>query len=85
MGEKNFNKRQCIRALVALGFYLDNKRRGQHDKFAVPVDLAAKIVWPNPKCIMVPRHNTLHCQEAILQELRKMGGDDLVRRFIAEL
>ncbi len=36
MGDCNFNKRQCVRALNGLGFYLSNDRRGDHDKYHFP-------------------------------------------------
>ncbi len=75
MGEFTFNRRECIRALVKLGFYLDNKRSGKHDKYKAPFSNA------NPPFIMVPRHNEIHCQDAIIKELEKMGGKELVEKF----
>ncbi len=81
MGETNFNRRQCLRALSKLGFYLTNKRRGSHDKYRVPNELLAEIKPPQPPFIMVPRHNELECQTEILEELYKMGGAPLVERF----
>lgn len=30
---------------------------------------------------MIPRHNELHCQDAIIKELEKMGGMELVEKF----
>jgi len=36
MGRQDFNRKQCIRALLKLGFVKDNKRRGSHDKFKAP-------------------------------------------------
>lgn len=75
MGENTFNKRQCIRALQKLGFYLDNKRSGKHDKYKSPIPNI------NPCFIMVPRHNEIHCQDQIISELEKMGGAELVNKF----
>ncbi len=34
---------------------------------------------------MIPRHNELHCQQDILDELKAMGGEDLKNRFIENL
>jgi|GEM_PF-1100544 hypothetical protein len=81
MGEMNFNKRQCIRVLKKLGFFLCNKRFGRHDKFCPPPDIAQRLLSNQPKFIMIPRHNDLHCQGEIISELRVMGGDELVERF----
>lgn len=78
MGETNFNRRQCIRALIKLGFTLSNKRFGIHDKLVAPFPA-------NPPFIMIPRHKELHCQQAILKELRKMGGDELIKKFLENL
>lgn len=74
MGEANFNRRQCVRALSRLGFRLADRRCGEHDKFIAPFPAT-------PPFIMIPRHKELHCQQAILKELRKMGGEDLIRKF----
>ncbi|MFA6534450.1 MAG: hypothetical protein WCT37_04775 [Patescibacteria group bacterium] len=75
MGESNFNGRQCTRALIHLGFTLDTKRHGKHDKYKAP------FANSNPPFIMIPRHADIHCQENILKELKKMGGDELVEQF----
>lgn len=78
MGEWNFNRKQCIRALLRLGFFIDNKRSGKHDKYRAPMTC-------NPPFIMIPRHNDLHCQNAIIAELEKMGGEKLVNDFRCNL
>lgn len=75
MGENNFNGRQCARALIRLGFILDTKRRGKHDKYKAPLANA------NPPFIMIPRHKDIHCQEEIIKEIRKIGGEELVEKF----
>jgi len=78
VGELNFNNKQCIRALQRIGFYLNNKRHGQHDKYFPPNAVADNIAVGRARFIMIPRHKDLHCQSEILSELRMMGGDDLV-------
>lgn len=75
MGENTFNRRQCVRALIKLGFILDNKRAGKHDKYR------AYFVNASPPFIMVPRHNEIHCQDEIVKELERMGGQELVLKF----
>ncbi len=81
MGETNFDRRRCIRALGKLGFYLDNKRSGGHDKYRPPLEIQKNIKPPQPPFIMVPRHNDLHCQAEILAELGRMGGEALLEAF----
>ena len=85
MGETNFNRRQCLRALSKLGFYLANKRSGSHDKYRPPKSMLANIKPSQPPFIMIPRHNQLACQTEILDELEKMGGKQLVDEFKALL
>jgi len=75
MGGNTFNRRQCVRALTKLGFFLDNKRSGKHDKYRAPFTNA------NPPFIMVPRHNEIYCQDEIVKELGRMGGEGLVEKF----
>jgi len=74
MGGWNFNRKQCIRALKRMGFILSNKRSGKHDKYKAPFDC-------HPPFVMVPRHNQLHCQDEIVGEIFKMGGQNLVDKF----
>jgi predicted RNA binding protein YcfA (HicA-like mRNA interferase family) len=81
VGELNFNNKQCIRALLRIGFYLNNKRHGQHDKYFPPKAVADNIAVGRARFIMIPRHKDLHCQREILSELRMMGGDDLIDLF----
>ena len=79
MGEYDFNYKQCVRALNKLGFSLATKRNGNHDKFNSPFQNS------NPPFIMVPRHRQLHCQRAILKELKQMGGEELAQKFLKHL
>lgn len=75
MGENTFNRRECVRALLKLGFVLNNKRSGGHDKFKAPFSKA------RPPFIMIPRHNDIHCQDKIVKELERLGGIELVEKF----
>ncbi len=75
MGENSFSRKRCIHALLKLGFLLDNKRSGKHDKYRAP------FFGANPPFIMIPRHKHIHCQDEIIKELEKMGGKDLVEKF----
>ena len=31
--------------------------------------------------IMIPRHKELHCQEEIVKEIKRIGGEELVDNF----
>lgn len=80
MGKYDFNRQQCISALVKIGFQQKNNRRGNHDKFMVPDYLNnSSDVF---SFIMVPRSRQIHCQHAILKELERMGGEELVNKFL---
>ena len=81
MGEWNFNTRQCIAALLKLGFFLVTRRNGLHDKFSPPQEILKTLKAGQPSFIMVPRHKELHCQHKIVSELRALGGDTLIERF----
>ena len=85
MGGYNFSRKQCIRALIKLGFILKNKRSGKHDKYEPPFAILSKLGDGQPKFIMVPRHNELHCQNEIVAELRNMGREDLLKKFMSYL
>ena len=78
MAFANFNRQECFRALMKLGFIVATKRNGSHDKLTAPFPA-------NPPFIMLPRHSRLHCQQAIIRELRKMGGDELVQKFLENI
>ena len=83
MGELNFNKRQCVGALKKLGFCLDNDRRGIHDKYSFPSSYAIPAGFR--PFIMIPRHNELKLQHKIIKELKSVGGDELVEKFMSLL
>lgn len=85
MGRKDFNRKQCIRALLKLGFVKNNKRRGAHDKYKAPEYLLNQRQENQPPFIMVPRSRKIHCQLEILKELWAFGGDDIVENFIKNL
>ncbi|MFH1145450.1 MAG: hypothetical protein V1707_00595 [bacterium] len=85
MGETNFNRRQCLRALRRLGFTITHARHGRHDKYYPSLEISRGLSGQQSKFIMIPRHNELRCQSEILQELRQMGGDRLVANFTQSL
>jgi len=84
MGRKDFNRKQCIKALIKIGFQKKNNRHGNHDKFIAPQSCLNNSS-DFPPFIVVPRSKQIHCQFAILQELKIMGGDDLVNDFLENI
>ena len=80
----NFNKRQCVRALKWLGFVEKSKRK-KHFKFYPPANIIKKITSGLPQFIIIPNHRELKVQKLIIQELRKMGGEELVKKFLDNL
>lgn len=85
MGELNFSRSQCIRALTRIGFYHCNKRRrAKHEKYCPPAWLSERLSGAQPRFIMIPRHE-VHCQSEIITELKVMGGEDLVAQFSRNL
>ncbi len=73
MGKYDFNRDECISVFKKLGFICVNKRMGNHDKYKRPADSLF---------IMIPRHRILYCQKAILKELERIGGEELVNKFL---
>lgn len=83
MGNKDFNRNQCIKSLEKLGFVKRNKRKfGNHDKYVPPDKYIKNRVPHQPPFIMVPRSRKIHCQLEILKELWALGGDELVKGFL---
>jgi len=81
MGRKDFKRKECIKALLKLGFEKSNKRRGNHDKFKAPTHLLKDRQANQPPFIMLPRSRKIHCQLEILKELWALGGEKLIDEF----
>lgn len=79
MGINNFNYRQCRKALQKLGFRLKVIRKGKHDKYYAPANILSGD--HDTLFIMIPRHRKLYCQNEIVNEIRRMGGNALVEEF----
>ncbi|MCX6784719.1 MAG: hypothetical protein NTV81_02140 [Candidatus Komeilibacteria bacterium] len=81
MGENNFSRNQCVRALARLGFTLNNRRHGQYDKYDVPSGYQKNLPATVPPFIMIPRHKELRLQNKIVKEIELIGGLDMVEKF----
>ena len=79
----SFTRKECIRALLIIGFINKSKRKAKHDKFKPPfiLDNVLKNIRP---FIMVPRHD-FYCQDAIVGEIEKLCGKDMVEFFLNNL
>ncbi|MBU4481888.1 hypothetical protein KKC16_00320 [Patescibacteria group bacterium] len=84
MGNANFSKKECIRALLKIGFFKEphQARRSPHDKYLVSLEYKQEI---QRSFIMIPHGRKLKCQRAILKELKKIGGGELVAKFLEKL
>lgn len=80
MGINDFTRRECIKALIKLGFRLKNDRHGIHDKYAFPEK--CPIPEGYRPFIMIPRHSELKIQRKIIKELEQIGGKELVSEFL---
>jgi hypothetical protein len=85
MGRYNFNKKRAVRSLIRCGFYLKKRKGRKHEKWFPSIEIANRLLPDQCKFIMMPRHNELHLQEDLIDELRQMGGEELVAKFLANL
>lgn len=85
MGKLDFNRDQCIKALMKIGFRNGNNRRGNHDKFLMPEYLERNRNPSQPPFIVVPRSRQSHCQFAIIKELKNLGGEELADKFLKNI
>jgi len=78
-----FTRNECIKALLKIGFTDKTKRKAKHDKFKPPFVLEniPKNIRP---FIMVPRHD-FYCQDAIVKEIEKLCGSEMVQKFLNNL
>jgi hypothetical protein len=80
----SFTKKQCIRALLRIGFTDASKRRAKHYKYKPP-DHCAKNFGENIRpFITVPKHD-FYCQDAIVREIEKLCGEEIKRKFLENL
>jgi len=79
----SFTRKECIKALIKIGFVKKTKRKAKHDKYKPPfvLDSVSKNIRP---FIMVPRHN-FYCQDALVGEIEKLCGQEIVEKFLNNL
>jgi len=80
----NFTPKQCIKALLKIGFTDASKRRGKHFKYKPPPQCLNNCPGKIKPFITVPKHK-FFCQDAIVKEVGKIGGETMKRKFLENL
>ncbi len=80
----NFTQKQCVKALLKIGFVSASKRRGKHFKFKPPENCIINFTEKQRPFITVPKHK-FYCQDAIVAEIRKLCGEEMKEKFLKNL
>lgn len=83
----SFTQKQCIRALIKIGFTDASKRRAKHFKYKPPLecDECIKKFQRNIRpFITVPKHD-FYCQDEIVKEVDNLCGEEMKQRFLDNL
>jgi len=80
----DFTQRQCIKALLKIGFTDASKRRGKHLKFRPPEKCVNNYKENIKPFITVPKHK-FFCQDAIVNEISKICGEETKQEFLKNL
>lgn len=80
----HFTQRQCIQALLKIGFTDVSTRRSKHLKYS-PSGNSIINVGPNMRpFITIPKHD-FYCQDAIVREIDRLCGEEMKQRFLDNL
>jgi hypothetical protein len=80
----DFTQKQCIRALLKIGFTDASKRRCKHFKYRPPEKFFKTYIGNIRPFIMVPKHK-FFCQDAIVNEVGKICGEEMRLEFLKNL
>ena len=80
----DFSQKQCVKALLKIGFTEVSQRRGKHFKFRPPQLVDGNAMDGIRPFIMVPRHK-FYCQNAIVNEIAKICGEEMKKLFLENL
>ena len=80
----DFTQKQCIRALLKIGFTDASKRRAKHYKYKPPEKYLQSFQGDIRPFITVPKHN-FFCQDAIVGEIGKICGEEMKQGFLKNL
>lgn len=81
MGENNFSKSKCTKSLLRLGFKVAKVRKGKHVKYKAPPPYNKPNQYGQRPFIMIPKQRKFYLQDEVINELKRMGGDELVKKF----
>lgn len=81
----DFTQRQCINALLEIGFTKAKSKRSWHYKYRPPSDCKGSTPHNGVRpFITVPKHD-FYCQDAIVREIRQLCGEEMKNRFLKAL
>jgi len=80
----DFTQKQCIKALLKIGFTDASKRRSKHYKYRPPDNYLVKLENNIQPFITIPKHK-FFCQNAIINEIGKLCGEEIKQNFIKNL
>lgn len=80
----NFTQKQCIRALLKIGFTDASKRRAKHFKYKPPENCINRYQIDIRPFITVPKHK-FYCQDAIVSEIARLCGEEIKQKFLDNL
>lgn len=80
----SFTQKQCIKALIAIGFSDASKRRAKHYKYKPPERYRVNFTGNIKPFITVPKHK-FFCQDAIVSEIKKLCGEEIKQKFLDSL
>lgn len=80
----DFTQKQCIKALLKIGFTDASKRRAKHYKYKPPKEGAGVYKGNIKPFITVPKHK-FFCQDAIVSEINKLCGEETKQKFLDNL
>jgi len=80
----DFTQKQCKKALLKIGFTDASKRRAKHFKFKPPQKCNLNCEGNIKPFITVPKHQ-FFCQDAIVNEVKKICGEEMKQKFLDNL
>jgi len=80
----DFTQKQCIKSLLKIGFTDASKRRAKHFKYKPPEKYINKLEINIKPFITVPKHH-FYCQDAIVNEIGKICGEEIKQEFLKNL
>jgi len=80
----DFTQKQCVKALLKIGFTDASKRRGKHFKYRPSEKCINNYPGSVRPFITIPKHN-FFCQDAIVKEIGKICGEAIKQEFLKNL